>query len=123
MFYARVPDRLPKTGRPVSRRGPGGPRQALSFLGFILFAFLAVSALGAKPDTWHDPSRLLPLAAVLVYMTGLLVAAIVVPATIMGRARESLRRKARSDARFRALLEEDLATWRAPAGLASYGPL
>ncbi|MFB7918870.1 hypothetical protein [Streptomyces sp. NPDC056061] len=123
VFYARVRDRLPSTSRPMSRRGPGGPRPALSFLGFILFVFIAVFALTAEPGTWQDSSRLFTLAVVLVFVIGLIVAAIVVPATIMGRARESLRRKAEGDARFRALLEEDLATWHDPVGSATYGPL
>ncbi|MEU3657405.1 hypothetical protein AB0E67_32445 [Streptomyces sp. NPDC032161] len=123
VFYVRVRDRLPSTGRPTSHRGPGGPRQALSFLGFVLFVFIAVFALTAKPATWQDSSRLLTLAVILAFVIGLIVAAIVVPATIMGRARESLRRKAQRDARFRALLEEDLATWHDPVGNASYGPL
>lgn len=122
-FYVRVRDRVPRAGRPVSHRGPGGLRQALSFVGFIVFAFVAIFALTAKPDTWHDSSRLLTLAMSLGSVIGLMVAAIVVPATIMGRARESLRSKAMNDPGFRALLEQDFATWRDPVGSASYGPL
>ncbi|MFJ2900697.1 hypothetical protein ACIO87_38325 [Streptomyces sp. NPDC087218] len=80
-------------------------------------------AFTAKPDTWQDPSHLLTPAVVLVFVIGLMVAAIVVPATIMGRARESLRRKAMNDPRFRDLLEQDLLTWHDPVGNASYGPL
>jgi hypothetical protein len=83
----------------------------------VLFAFTA------KPSTWQDPSLLLVPAMVLVFVTGLLVAAIIVPATIIGRSRESLRRKVADDPRFRALLEQDLATWRDPFGNAGYGPL
>ncbi|WP_157731853.1 hypothetical protein [Arthrobacter sp. YN] len=51
------------------------------------------------------------------------MAAIVIPATIVGHSRESLRRKAANDPHFRALLEQDLATWRDPYGDAGYGPL
>ncbi|MFF4082691.1 hypothetical protein ACFYZN_25255 [Streptomyces sp. NPDC001777] len=123
VFYVRIRDRVPRTGRSVSHRGPGSLRQALSFVGFILFAFIAVFAFAAKPAPWQDPSRLLPLAMTLVFVIGLMVAAIVVPATIMGRARESLRRKAMNDPRFRDLLEQDLLTWRDPVGNASYGLL
>ncbi|MGW2183395.1 hypothetical protein ACWCXX_36230 [Streptomyces sp. NPDC001732] len=123
VFYVRIRDRVPRTGRSVSHRGPGGLRQALSFVGFILFAFAAVLAFTAKPDTWQDPSHLLTPAVVLVFVIGLMAAAIVVPATIMGRTRESLRRKAMNDPRFRDLLEQDLLTWRDPVGNAPYGPL
>lgn len=123
VFYVRVRDRLPNTSRAIIHQGPGGLRQALSFLGFIMITFIVVFAFTAKPTTWQDPSRLLTLAVVVAFVIGLIVAAVVVPATIMGRARESLRRKTQRDARFRALLEQDLATWHDAAGNASYGPL
>ncbi len=121
--YARVRDRLPRTSRLIVNRGPGSLRGALSFAGFILVAFIGLFAFTAKPSTWQDPAALLTLAAVLTFMGCLLVVGIIVPATIAGRSRESLRRKAAADPHFRALLEEDLATWRDPYGDAGYGPL
>ncbi|MDR6987665.1 hypothetical protein J2Y66_002163 [Paenarthrobacter nitroguajacolicus] len=123
VFYARVRDRLPRTIRAYVNRGPGSLRGALSFVGFVLIAFTGLFALVAKPSNWQDPAALLTLATVLAFMICLLVAAIIVPATIMGRSRESLRSKAAHDPRFRALLEQDLATWRDPYGDAGYGPL
>lgn len=122
-FYVRVRDRLPKTSRALVNRGPGSLRGALSFMGFIVIVFIGLFALTAKPSTWQDPSQVLTLAMVLVFLICLLVAAIMVPATILGRSRESLRRKAANDPHFRALLEQDLATWRDPYGDAGYGPL
>ena len=84
---------------------------------------LGLFAFTAKPSTWQDPAALLTLATVLAFMVCLLVVGIIVPATIAGRSRESLRRKAAADPHFRALLEQDLATWRDPYGDAGYGPL
>ncbi|WP_311215257.1 MULTISPECIES: hypothetical protein [unclassified Arthrobacter] len=123
IFYAKVRDRLPQTDRSPVNRGPGSLRGALGFVGFILTAFIGVFAFTAKPSTWQDPALLLTLVAVLAFVICLLVAAIIVPATILGRSRESLRSKAVNDPRFRALLEQDLATWRDPYGDAGYGPL
>jgi len=123
VFYGRARDRLPKTSRAIVNRGPGSLRGALWFAGFVLFAFIGVFAFTAKPSTWQDPAALLTLGTVLAFMVGLLVAGIMVPAIIAGRSRESLRRKAATDPHFRALLEQDLATWRDPYGDAGYGPL
>ncbi|MDI2021664.1 hypothetical protein [Paenarthrobacter nicotinovorans] len=123
VFYVRVRDRLPRTSRALVNRGPGSLRGALSFIAFVLVVFAGLFAFTAKPSTWQDPGTLLTLATVLAFMIFLLVAAILVPATIMGRSRESLRRKAANDPHFRALLEQDLATWRDPVGNAGYGPL
>ena len=92
-------------------------------MGFILFAFIGLFALMAKPSTWQDSALLLTLATVLAFIVCLLVVGIIVPATIAGRSRESLRRKAATDPHFRALLEQDLVTWRDPYGNAGYGPL
>ncbi len=123
VFYLRVRDRLPRTSRAIVNRGPGSLRGALSFAGFILIAFVGLFALMAKQSTWQDPAALLTLATVLAFMVCLLVVGIIVPATIAGRSRESLRRKAATDPHFRALLEQDLAIWRDPYGDAAYGPL
>ncbi|WP_207594187.1 hypothetical protein [Arthrobacter sp. D5-1] len=123
VFYARARDRLPRTSRLIVNRGPGSLRSALSFVGFILLVFIGLFALTAKPTAWEDPALLQTLVTVLAFLVCLLVAAIIVPATIVGRSSESLRSKAANDPRFRALLEQDLATWRDPYGEAGYGPL
>jgi|GEM_PF-696707 len=123
VFYVRTRDRLPRTSRLLISRGPGNLRDALWFVGSVLAALVGLFAFTANPATRQDPSALLLLATVLAFVAGLLVAAVIVPATIMGRSRESLRRKAADDPRFRALLELDLATWRDPFGNAGYGPL
>ncbi|MCT9869447.1 hypothetical protein [Paenarthrobacter aurescens] len=121
--FARVRNRLPRTDRALVNRGPGSLRGALSFVAFVLVVFTGLFAFTAKPSTWQDPAALLTLATVLAFMVGLLVVGIIVPATIASRSRESLRRKAATDPHFRALLEQDLVTWRDPYGNAGYGPL
>lgn len=127
---ARARDRLPDADRVIVNRGPSSPGRALLFAGCIIAAFVAVFGFASGPEVWRDPARLLPLAAALLLLVGLLAAAIVVPAIIMSRAREALRRRALRDPRFRALLERDLVAWsdrpaeqRDAAGGAPYGPL
>ena len=56
-------------------------------------------------------------------MLALLVACIVVPSTVMGRARQSFRLRVQTSPGLRRELEEDLAVWRDPYGNAAYGPL
>ncbi|MCM0615704.1 hypothetical protein MOD31_06695 [Paenarthrobacter sp. TYUT067] len=123
IYFARVRNRLPRTDRALVNRGPGNLRGAFSFVAFVLLVFTGLFAFTAKPSTWQDPAALLTLVTVLAFMVSLLVVGIIVPATIAGRSRESLRRKAATDPHFRALLEQDLATWRDPYGNAGYGPL
>ncbi len=123
IYFARVQNRLPRTDRALVNRGPGNLRGALSFVAFVLLVFTGLFAFTAKPSTWQDPGALLTLVSVLAFMVSLLVVGIIVPATIASRSRESLRRKAATDPHFRALLEQDLATWRDPYGNAGYGPL
>lgn len=52
-----------------------------------------------------------------------LMACILVPSVVMGRARESFRRRVQADPVLRAAVENDLAMWRDPYGNAAYGPL
>ena len=53
----------------------------------------------------------------------LLVACIFVPSVVLGRARQSFRRRVQANPVLRAAVEDDLATWRDPYGTATYGPL
>lgn len=69
-------------------------------------------------------------AATLVAVTGaylltviFLMARILVPSVVTGRARQSFRRRIQADPVLRAAVEGDLATWRDPYGNAAYGPL
>ncbi|MBT2568425.1 hypothetical protein J7I84_18370 [Arthrobacter sp. ISL-85] len=62
------------------------------------------------------------LVGAFVLILFLLVTCIVVPSTVIGRARE-FRRRVRTDPALRKALEEDPAAWWDPYGNAAYGPL
>ncbi|MEV7131474.1 hypothetical protein AB0N24_01155 [Arthrobacter sp. NPDC093128] len=53
----------------------------------------------------------------------LLGTCIFVPSVVLGRARQSFRRRVQANPVLRTAVEDDLATWRDPHGTASYGPL
>ncbi|WP_427889465.1 hypothetical protein ACQHIV_39480 [Kribbella sp. GL6] len=116
----RVGSRLPDTTRTLIARGPGSARGGLSMLAFF---GVALGAGVASVAPGQGKSMLTALIGTYVLIMLFLTACIVVPATIMGRSRETFRRKATNDTGFRALLEQDLVTWRPPVGNASYGPL
>lgn len=117
----RVRSRLPRTKRTLITRGPGSGRGGISMLVFFGVVLGAVFGYGAITSGSRATSTAM-IGAYILFML-FLAACVVVPSTIMGRSRESFRRKAQSDPRFRELLEEDLLTWRDPLGKASYGPL
>ena len=72
-----------------------------------------LAALGVV--SWKRVRARLPLI--------LLVAWILVPSVVLGRARQSFRRRVEVNPVLRAAVEDDLATWRDPHGDGSYGPL
>ncbi|MBE1577708.1 hypothetical protein ACFORH_10990 [Amycolatopsis roodepoortensis] len=90
------------------------------FFGVVLGA---VFGYGAFNSDARGDSTVAALIGAYILIMLLLVACLLVPSTIMGRSRATFRRKLQSDAQFRALVEEDLLTWRDPVGNASYGPL
>lgn len=59
----------------------------------------------------------------LLFFALLLVTCFVVPAVVLGRANESLRRIAATAPAYREQLEQDRLTWRPTAGAQMYGPL
>ncbi|MDQ0709586.1 type IV secretory pathway TrbD component [Arthrobacter woluwensis] len=123
VFWKRVRSALPDTSRTLISRGPGSARGGLIMAGFlaaVLGAVLAAIIPGAAP---RGPTTVTGLVGAYVLFVLLLVACIVVPSTVQGRARESFRKRATADPELRSLLEQDLATWRDPVGNASYGPL
>ena len=119
----RVQSRLPNTRRTLITRGPGSARGGIGMLVFFAVALGAPIAFSAPQSAARGDSTLPALIGAYILIMLFLVACILVPSTIMGRAREVFRRKAMADPDFRALLEQDLATWRDPVGDASYGPL
>ena len=121
--WKRVRSGLPRTDKVLITRGPGSARGGIgmvSFLAAIIGAFIFPTLPSA---TATGGATAATLVGVYVLLLALLVACIVVPSTVMGRARESFRRRIRIDPALREALEEDLAVWRDPYGNAAYGPL
>ncbi|MFF2654232.1 hypothetical protein [Streptomyces sp. NPDC058045] len=119
----RVRSKLPSTRRTLITRGPGSARGGISMVAFFAIVFGALFGYGAFNSGARGGSTAAALIGAYVLIVLFLVACILVPSTIMGRSRETFRRKAENDPRFRALLEQDLLTWRDPVGNATYGPL
>jgi hypothetical protein len=63
------------------------------------------------------------VVGIYVLLLALLVACIIVPSAVLGRARESFRLRVQTNPGLRRAVEEDLAVWRDPYGNAAYGPL
>lgn len=119
----RASTTLPRTGTRRISRSPGSLRGGLSFSGFVVGTLVAVIVLFSKPRVWEDRSSLIALLMTVVPVAALLVATIVIPSAVLGRSRESLRRKIATDARFREWVERDFAEWRAAGGAGEgYGP-
>ncbi|QOD05647.1 hypothetical protein [Pseudarthrobacter sp. BIM B-2242] len=121
VMWRRVRRTLPGTNRVLISRGPGSARG-----GIVMVAGLAVFVGAAMATALPTAAANGTLAAVVgsyLLIIALLVAWIVVPSTVQGRARESFRRRVNTDAGLRNAVERDLATWRAPYGNSSYGPL
>ncbi|WOH18311.1 hypothetical protein IRJ34_18445 [Paenarthrobacter sp. GOM3] len=120
--WKRVRSRLPDTNRLLINRGPGSTRGGV-------WATLGMAGLLAAAFALAVPSALeqgsLPtLLAVYFMMVLLLVAGILVPSAVMGRARESFRERLLVDPALRRAVEADMATWRDPhGGSTAYGPL
>lgn len=121
--WKRVRSALPRTDRALISRGPGSARGGIamvSFLGVILVGimFLYLPSAAAKGGAVAAT-----LVGAFVLLLALLVACIIVPSTVMGRARQSFRLRVQTNPKLRRAVEEDLAVWRDPYGNAAYGPL
>ena len=121
--WKRVRATLPNTERLLMTRGPGSARSGVAtvivlaiILGGILSAFLPAAAARGN-------ATVALLAGAYLLILALLVACILVPSVVLGRARQSFRRRVQTDPALRTAVENDLATWRDPYGNAAYGPL
>ncbi|MDP5227045.1 MULTISPECIES: hypothetical protein [Arthrobacter] len=120
----RTRSRLPNTRKTRSTRGPGSARGGIRLVLFFAVALGVPFAAGAPGVAAQNDTRyFVGYVGGFVLLMLFLVACVIVPSSIMGRSRETFRRRATTDPAFRALLEQDLATWRDPIGNASYGPL
>ncbi|MFJ3956234.1 hypothetical protein [Arthrobacter sp. NPDC090010] len=123
LLWKRTRSALPNTSRTLVSRGPGSARGGMimaAVLAVLLGGILAAVAPGIAS---RGIGTVAGLTGAYVLFVLLLVACIVIPSAVLGRARDSFRRRAQSGQPLRAALEADLATWRDPVGNASYGPL
>lgn len=123
LFWKRTRSALPDTSRTLVSRGPGSARGGLimaAVLAVLLGGILATVAPGIAA---RGIGTVTGLVGAYVLFVLLLVACIVIPSAVLGRARKSFRHRAQPGQPLRAALEADLATWRDPVGNASYGPL
>lgn len=118
LLLARVRGWVPKPGTSYVTRGAGS-------LGGGLIA--AVSIFGATNVllipaiiSSDDPTPLLVLDGGLALM---LVSVFVIPAAIIGRGRDTLRREAERDQRLAAALERDRVSWTPQLAVPMFGPL
>ncbi|KRE84166.1 hypothetical protein [Arthrobacter sp. Soil764] len=121
--WKRVRSALPRTDKVLVTRGPGSARGGIAmvlFLAAIIGAFIFPTLPSAAAK---GGSTAVTLVGIYVLTLALLVACIIVPSTVMGRARQSFRLRMKTNPRLRRAVEEDLAVWRDPYGNAAYGPL
>jgi hypothetical protein len=89
----------------------------------LLAAVLGGILAAALPAGARGTATIVAVVGAYVLTVALLAVCILVPSVVMGRARESFRRRVQSDPTLRTAVEDDLATWRDPYGTAGYGPL
>ena len=119
--WKRVRASLPNTDRTLISRGPGSARGGIVMVAVLAVALGGILALYLPSAAAKGTATTLVGAFVL--LLALLVACIVVPSTVLGRARQSFRLRVQANPGLRRAVEEDLAVWRDPHGNAGYGPL
>lgn len=119
--WKRVRGRLPNTDKLLITRGPGNARGGITMVAVL--AGLVGAAMAAAAPTAAERGTSVSLIGAYLLIVALLVACIAVPSAVMGRARQSFRRRVQENGVLRQAVEEDLATWRDPYGNAGYGPL
>jgi hypothetical protein len=119
--WKRVRGRLPNTNKLLITRGPGNARGGISMVAGL--AGLIGAAMAMVLPTAAERGTSVPLIGTYLLVVALLVACIVVPSAVLGRARESFRLRVQANPELRSAVEQDLAAWRDPHGNAGYGPL
>lgn len=121
--WKRARSTLPDTSRFLISRGPGSARGGIVMV-FVLAVVLGSILATALPGiASQGPAKLVAVIGAYGLFVALLVACILVPSAVMGRARPSFRRRVQTNPVLRAAVRDDLATWRGPYGNADYGPL
>jgi len=121
--WKRVRSVLPRTDKALITRGPGSARGVIGMVSFLAVVLGGIIYLYLPSAMAKGAGEVTILVGSYVLMLALLVACIIVPSAVLGRARESFRLRVQTSPRLRRALEEDLAVWRDPYGNAAYGPL
>lgn len=123
VFWKRVRATLPDAGRLLISRGPGSARGGIMMVSVLSAILGGALAVGLPATAARGTATLTGMISAYLLLVALLVACIVVPSVVMGRARQSFRRRLQANADLRKAVEVDLASWRDPYGNVSYGPL
>lgn len=121
--WKRVRSVLPRTDRALITRGPGSARGGIGMVSFLAVVLGGIIYLYLPSAMAKGAGEVTILVGIYVLMLALLVACIIVPSAVLGRARESFRLRVQTNPSLRRAVEEDLAVWRDPYGNAAYGPL
>lgn len=121
--WKRVRSALPRTDKVLITRGPGSARGGIATVSFLAVVLGGIIFLYLPSAAAKGGATAATLVGGYVLMLALLVACIIVPSTVLGRARQSFRLRVQTNPSLRRAVEEDLAVWRDPYGNAAYGPL
>ncbi|MBP1234175.1 putative membrane protein [Arthrobacter sp. PvP102] len=121
--WKRVRASLPDTNRLLITRGPGSARGGVVMVSLLAAVLGGILAAALPAGAARGTATIVAVVGAYVLTVALLAVCILVPSVVMGRARESFRRRVQSDPTLRTAVEDDLATWRDPYGTAGYGPL
>jgi hypothetical protein len=121
LFWKRVRTTLPNTDKLLITRGPGGAGGGISTVA-VLAGLVGAAMASVLPGAAERGTGVALFGAYLL-IVAVLCACILVPSVVLGRARQSFRRRLQSDANLRKAVEDDMASWRDPYGTAGYGPL
>ncbi|MBP1137625.1 hypothetical protein JOE31_003857 [Arthrobacter sp. PvP023] len=121
LAWKRVRATVPSTDTALITRGPGSARGGITMVAVL--AGLTGAGMAATLPSAEERGTVVALVGAYLLLVALLTACILVPSAVMGRARQSFRRRLHTDPHLRRAVEGDLATWRDPNGNAGYGPL
>lgn len=119
----RLRTRLPNERMRRVVRGPSGARSGIVMASVLwgVLAAIAITSFLSNPSASERSAVV--LVGFLLFFALLLVTSFVIPAIVLGRANESLRRIVARVPAYRALLEEDRVMWHPTPGVEMYGPL
>ena len=117
--WKRVRSALPRTDKVLITRGPGSARGGIAMVSFLGAILGGIMILALPSAVAKGAGEVTVLVGIYVLFLALLVACIIVPSAVLGRARDSFRLRVQTSPGLRRSVEEDLAVWRDPYGNAA----